>query len=77
MPQAGYPPYPSGGAPYPPGKLFHFTFDWTENQPTFPFPGPHENMNPPSYDQVVGTAAITTTNENYAKQAPYNPSFTG
>lgn len=34
-------------------------------------------MNPPSYDQVVGTTTTQTTNETYAKQAPYNPSFTG
>ncbi|KAJ6642783.1 hypothetical protein Bhyg_07737 [Pseudolycoriella hygida] len=58
MSQGGYPQYPSGGAPYP--------------------PGPHESMNPPSYDQVVGTNTTTaTTNEQYAKQAPYNPNFTG
>lgn len=38
-------------------------------------PGPHDNMNPPSYDQVVGTT--TTTTESYAKQSPYNPSYTG
>jgi len=58
--QHSYPMPQPGYPPYPAGQ---------------PYPAaPHESMNPPSYDQVVGA---TTTNENYAKQAPYNPNYTG
>ncbi|XP_037046457.1 protein shisa-5 isoform X2 [Bradysia coprophila] len=60
--QQSYPMPQAGYQPYPAGGA------------PYP-PGPHENMNPPSYDQVVGTT--TTTTENYAKQAPYNPSYPG
>lgn len=62
--QQSYPMPQAGYPPYPAGGA------------PYP-PGPHENMNPPSYDQVVGTTTTTTTNETYAKQSPYNPSYTG
>lgn len=59
--QQSYPMPQAGYPPYPAAAPY----------------GGHENMNPPSYDQVVGTGTttMTTTNETYAKQAPYNPSY--
>lgn len=75
QPMPGYNPTPGGypQQPYPPQH---------QNQPLqqmpMPMPMPAGSapplhaqamMNPPSYDSVV--------TENYAKQAPYNPHFTG
>jgi len=76
MAQQGYPmPMPPNQHSYPiPQPGYH---PYPSGGAPYPPAGPHESMNPPSYDQVVGTMTTTTTNETYAKQAPYNPSFTG
>lgn len=77
QPLPGYNPTPGGypPQPYPPQQLQQ------QHQPSqmpmpMPMPGTappsvaaQAMMNPPSYDSVV--------TENYAKQAPYNPHFSG
>lgn len=71
MPQPGYPPYPVGGTvpPYPPAGGNTAPYPMTN---TMPYPpaahGPLDNINPPSYDQVLSA-------EQYQKQAPYNPGY--
>lgn len=76
QPLPGYNPTPGGypPQPYPPQQQQH------HQPPQMPMPMPipgtappsvaaQAMMNPPSYDSVV--------TENYAKQAPYNPHFSG
>lgn len=57
--QPGQAPYPTNAAPYP----------MAMPQPAvMPMPQNPAMMNPPSYNEVVGSEA-------YQKQAPYNPNF--
>lgn len=76
---APYPPYPvntSGAAqaPYPPSPYNAQPYPPTAGAPYPPQSAPYApqqaSMDPPAYNEVV-------TQQNYQKQSPYNPNFSG
>lgn len=76
-PQQGGSPYPPQSTPYPPAGAAapYPPAGGAAPYPISPYPPQNgaqygQGMNPPAYNEVVG-------NENYQKQAPYNPNFSG
>lgn len=80
QPLPGFNTAPGGyhAQPYPPQQHQHYQQQHQPVQMPMPMPMPgtappsvaaQAMMNPPSYDSVV--------TDNYAKQAPYNPHFSG
>lgn len=70
MPMPGnYGPYPGSGMPQPHQAPYPTNTPYPMPQPgAMPMPHNPAMMNPPSYNDVVGSEA-------YQKQAPYNPNF--
>ena len=71
-PQAGYPPQ-GYQAPYPAGPAGNYWQNSVilESNTNNPFHIVAANMNPPTYNEVVAHG------DNFQKQAPYNPNFSG